>query len=56
MDERDVNRSKEHDEARRKMRRFLLRAETENADEIVDAYYRAITLAEHEAGRRARSK
>ncbi len=56
MDERDIDHSKECGLARRKMRRLLLSLETENADEITDAYYRALTLSEHEAGRAARAK
>ena len=56
MDERDIDYSKEHAIARRKMRRFLLNLEVENTDEIIGTYYHTLTLSEHEAARRARQE
>ena len=53
MDDRLKDYSKAHETVRRKMRRLLLGLKVENAAEIVESYYTTITLAEHEAARRA---
>ena len=48
--------SEEHVAARRRMRALLLTLRAPNAEEVKDAYYTAITLAEHEAARGARAE
>lgn len=53
MANENTDMSRECDEARRAMRRKLLQV----ADvELLDLYYRALTLSEHEAARRKRSE
>ena len=52
MDDRLVDHSQKHDEARLKMRRMLLDLKVPTAKDLRRQYYETITLAEHEAARR----
>ncbi len=55
MNDRLIDKSVEHGQARRIMRKILLALDTPNAKQIKEQYYETITLAEHEAARRALS-